>query len=187
MYQYIFFKKKYFKIVGNYLYDTDDDGNNEIIKCTKNSTGNISCSILKNSKGYYLNLSSEVSNSLIYADDKGITVVTKDNGYFTNMHKDVIICKKSSCESTNIVSPTCISNDGKLVILYKSNTALIKYCYGALDYDLSDTDKYYVLSSVDASSTYPDIVNGKDTIIIKTDEYSVTQVTTSKNGIIIIY
>jgi len=58
----------------------------------------------------------------------------------------------------------------------------IKYCNGVLYEDLSDTEKYYVLSSVDASATYPIIKNGKDTIIIKTDLYSVTQVTTSKDG-----
>jgi len=174
----------YSKSAGKILGDVENNGEKQLISCT-NSYSNVQCSVIKNAKGYYLNFGDDLSNSLIYADDAGFNIITKDNGYFTNSNKDIIECSMSLCKSINTALPTCISNDGKLIYKVNNNIAEIKYCNGVVGQDLSDTEKYYILSSVNASATYPVIQNGKDTIIIKADLYSVTQVTTSKDGICI--
>jgi len=166
---------------GKILGDVENDGKKQLISCTV-SYSSVQCSVISNAKGYYLNFGDDLSNSLIYADDSGFNIITRDNGYFTNSNKDIIECSMSLCKSTNIALPSCIGNDGKLIYSANKNIAEIKYCNGVIGEDLSATEKYYILSSVDASATYPVIKKGTDTIIIKADLYSVTQVTTSKDG-----
>eukprot|EP00833_Pecoramyces_ruminatium_P017292 jgi/Orpsp1_1/1191324/evm.model.d7180000084972.1 len=91
----------------------------------------------------------------------------------------------SSCKYNKLVYQTCINNNGKLINYEERLTSVPKYCNNISPENLTSTGKYYILTSIDASATYPEIKKGNDTIIIKADQYSVTQITTTKNGLCI--
>jgi len=104
-------------------------------------------------------------------------------GYFINSYnKDVVKCKTNAdeneitCELFNPGTSCSASTNG--VILYNN---VLSYCNEANQISFSSVSKYVTLSNIDASAIYPNIAKGKDTILLKIDNYSVTQYVTDYN------
>lgn len=57
-------------------------------------------------------------------------------------------------------------------MLSKKNT--FKFCFNEKRITFKDVDQYYKLSNVESGS-FPYINKGNDTVILKIDEYSITQ------------
>lgn len=153
------------------MYDSEDNNNFEMFICNKNDNGS-ECYI--NSKqGYYLNNLSEKSNELIYCDnDKKCQISEQSDGYFINSsNKNVIKCSGSICKLLDTIGNSCESNPNEIIYSYYS----LYYCSGVEKISFSSVTKYYKLSNIKANSIYPNIISGNDYILLKIDQYSVTQ------------
>eukprot|EP00833_Pecoramyces_ruminatium_P008086 jgi/Orpsp1_1/1182118/evm.model.c7180000079958.3 len=131
-----------------------------------------------NEPGYYL----DSENTLIYYDaNKECTQSEEINGYFLNSkNKKIIKCQDGNCELSEKVS--CISNQVEVVNI----GGILVLCYENSQEKFptsSDEVKYYKLSNVDITSIFPQISIGSDLILLKMDQYSVTQFVTDLNGI----
>ncbi|ORX78583.1 hypothetical protein BCR32DRAFT_270003 [Anaeromyces robustus] len=160
---------------GDDLYiDINNNGIPEILLCDENTNGS-ECEE-SGASGYFLNKFSKQSNELIYCDeDYNCEASIQNNGYFINDNNKVIRCHNSVCELFNPGS-SCSSKNNE-VILYNN---YLYYCYDNSMIDFDSTIYYYELKNIDADSIYPKIVNGNDNILLKIDEYSVTQYINSK-------
>lgn len=154
----------------------DSNGFDDLLICDGKDSGNV-CK--KSSKpGYYLN--SENSNSkLLYCNDKNDCKTSKESdGYFINSFSyNYIKCSKSKC---SLIDPDISCNNHQYEVILHDNQLF--YCYGKNEISFTDIAKYYSLSKVQASSIYPEITAGSDTILLKIDQYSVTQFITSDEG-----
>ncbi|OUM63641.1 hypothetical protein PIROE2DRAFT_9784, partial [Piromyces sp. E2] len=167
---------------GNYLYDINDDKNSKIFKCQKSDYGS-ECYI-NTGKGYFLNNLNEKSVELIYCDDNKCQGSLRSDGYFINSSdKNVIKCSDSSCIllDSDSIGNSCTDNHNE--VIYYNNS--LYYCSGEEMITFSSTIKYYKLSNINASSIYPVIESGDDYILLKIDQYSVTQYSSNSQAICI--
>lgn len=153
----------------------------ELMYCIGNSNSNSpsKCSVNDKLYGYFLNYGDEDSSNLIYCDENSKTCkIEKKDGYFiNNLDQYIIKCESSLCNLTE--GSSCENNNNEAISYYDSNLEADKfvYCHGSKEIQFLETDKYYPLSNVKASSKYPIINSGDETILIKVDKYSATQYT----------
>lgn len=167
------------------------------MSCKRNISGSI-CKITDKS-GYFLNSGDNKPNSLIYCRknvnskiDKyknHCQVVQKMNGYFINeIDKNVIKCVDSDCQ-INEIGSLCKINNNNIIIDYDTKTPY--YCLNEKRYKFDDFNKYLRLTDIDpTNSTFPKINTGYEYILLKIDDYSVTQYITNSsnyNFFIILY
>jgi len=173
----------YSKAKGGILYDINEDGMKEMMGCYRTDENNPTyCQVLANYDGYYINIESQMHNSLIYCTSSSCEIVSKDNGYFSNSSKELIKCSESVCLLEPQTYISCIK-DGEVIALIYNNNVNVYYCEGRTPTLLPNNDAHYILSNVVAKYTYPNIVSGKDTIILKANKYSVTQIVTDAKGL----
>ncbi|OUM70291.1 hypothetical protein PIROE2DRAFT_1717, partial [Piromyces sp. E2] len=174
----------YSRGIGAVLIDVDGDGNNDVMRCyfidnTKPSV----CLKAVQYGGYYIDLASNNFNDLIYCMNKSCNKKTENNGYYTNSDFDIITCNMGICivSSNYQTSETCNYRNAQLVSLPSAIKPV--FCLNNKEIKLLDEESYYTINNIDARYTYPNVVEGEDTIIVKIDKYSVTQQTTTENGI----
>ena len=139
------------------------------------------CQVLINYDGYYINIESINSNGLIYCTANSCDVVSENNGYFSNISNELIKCSESVCLLETLTYTSCIRSGEVISIAYNKNVN-VYYCNGKTPTLLPDNDTYYIVPNVIAKYTYPNLAVGKDTIILKANKYSVTQITTDDKG-----
>lgn len=132
-----------------------------------------------NNAGYYL--SSNETKELIECDiSNKCTISNLSDGYFVNsLNNDVIKCINSVC---NIINKGKACNENPNEVILSLNR--LYYCNNKNTIPFSSSDKYYELSNIDASSKYPEVVEGSDIILLRINKYSVTQYITDSKGII---
>jgi len=118
---------------------------------------------------------------LIYCDTESCEITTQSNGYFINSLFDINICKNSICQLVEIKGQC--SNHNYEVTNYNGYNY---FCVNNAKYSFSKTNQYLEVSNIKASSIFPNIEYGNDKILVKIDEYSVTQYITDSNGNILI-
>lgn len=151
----------------------------------KNFNNNIEtvCSV-SHKNGYYFNSESEISNHIYYCNfyygdnEERCSIVEKDNGYFFNSYNTHYIkCNNSICtllidEKENDIY-SCSNCDNQIIVYQNNLYYWSKNKYTNLTY--LSKEYYYELSNVNATFIYPEIKNGTDTILLKINEYSLTQ------------
>lgn len=159
----------------------DDDSNSEMMVCSegvcKKAVG----------PGYYLAYINENEFYFYYCDSfNKCEKSSESDGYFINSTDNTIIkCSNNNCIIFKNDSNTCAYHYYE-VILYSDKKPY--YCNGKKRISFSNSEIYYFkASSFDASSIYPIYNQGSDTILLKIDEYSVTQFITGSNGIYITF
>ncbi|ORX83234.1 hypothetical protein BCR32DRAFT_292133 [Anaeromyces robustus] len=127
--------------------------------------------------GYFKNSFSDKSNSFIYCLNKSCKIVEKENGYYLNDNNDNYKCYSSSCISITTSSCSLGSID---IVNYNG---FVKICTGESSTTFSLTSQYfYLLSSVNIVNSFPNVLQGNDSILLKIDNYSVTQTITGLEG-----
>jgi len=155
-----------------YFKDIDGDGINELIRC---SSGNY-CG-KKNNIGYFLVNTDEKTNALLFCTNKNnnISCSFSNNGdglFKNNYDSDIIKCTDSICQNTNRYFNIC-----------KNNTiSAYQYCEDNDYLSFQSNTKYYPLENVNALSTFPNIKYGNDSILLKFEEFSITQFLTNLTG-----
>ncbi|ORX84879.1 hypothetical protein BCR32DRAFT_266028 [Anaeromyces robustus] len=150
------------------------------VQSTISETSGSTCELQKYDLGYYQYSVSSQSNDFIYCEkiyDGGKTsscsIVTKENGYFTNSGDlDVIKCVDSNCE---IISKSYSCKNHNYEIIFNSYTDTFSYCMNNKEYKLNDEDKYYKLTDINPEVIFPMVEKGEEYILLKIDKYSVTQ------------
>ncbi|OUM66913.1 hypothetical protein PIROE2DRAFT_59085 [Piromyces sp. E2] len=167
----------------NYLVDIDGDNIDDLITCSANINGS-KCSKIE-AYGYFINNGSDNPTSLIYCDNNNnkCNITTKTNGYFINSNKNAIKCNSSKCESY-IMSSSCSNNNNEVIKTYSYNE--IKFCLEYKEVSFLKNDHYKILSNINIkTSDFPDIISGSDSILLRIDQYSVTNEYTDSKGICI--
>lgn len=149
--------------------------------CSENDQGSI-CSE-SDEPGYYFNTEDEKSNNLLYCsiNDEyymNCEISEQENGYFINSYNnDVIKCNNSICDK---FSPgnSCINNDNEIIM--ENNYPY--FCHENELLNFLDIDHYYELPNVNASSIFPTVKKGNDSILLKISRYSVSQYITESEG-----
>jgi hypothetical protein len=173
----------YSNAMGGLLYDIYENGRKELMGCYRTDERNPTfCQVLINYDGYYINIESINSNGLIYCTANSCDVVSENNGYFSNISNELIKCSESVCLLETLTYTSCIRSGEVISIAYNKNVN-VYYCNGKTPTILPDNDTYYIVPNVIAKYTYPNLAVGKDTIILKANKYSVTQITTDDKGL----
>jgi len=154
-----------------------------MVKCNLSSNNSGSLCSKQNIYGYTINSGTENTNSLIFFNTDGCEEAISNNGYFLNSDGNVILCKLTNCSPFQITNTSYCSNHQYEVILESYSGK--KYCNGDSKVSFLSSEYYYKISDMDASITFPIVQEGSDTILIKVDQYSVTQVITTSDGNVI--
>jgi len=134
------------------------------------------CFVSNTITGYLLNSGDKDSSSLIYCDKTNCSIEKKDGYFINSLNQYIIKCESSYCYISDEGS-SCENNNNEAILYYDRKLETLKYgyCNGSQEVKFLDTDQYYPLSNINASSHYPIINSGRDTILIKIDKYSATQ------------
>ncbi|OUM57859.1 hypothetical protein PIROE2DRAFT_17026 [Piromyces sp. E2] len=162
-------------LIAGYYFKDIDNNINVLLICDGLNTGNI-CK-KSNKPGYYLN---NENSTLMNCDDIENCQISKEtDGYFINSYDyNYIKCSKSKCNLINSPPLTCNNNQNEVI----SHDNQMFYCHGKNEITFSTTKKYYAISEIKASSRYPIIEKGNDTILILISQFSIIQVTTPAEG-----
>jgi len=172
----------YSKANGALYVDGDDDGTKDLISCSCLYKENpSSCQFLRNYSGYLMDMLADESNHLISCNHSVCENVVKNNGYFTSDDGTVIKCLESECSVESNIEVSCNGHSGEVIL----KNFEPKYCNGNKAMDFTDKSSHYILNNIAAASTYPNLENGNDTIIIQADRYSITQISTTEEGLCI--
>jgi len=140
------------------------------------------CQILNDYSGYLINMAFEESNHLISCHLSKCEDTVWHNGYFTSDNGNIIKCSESECRIQNTIDISCSNHLGEIILMNKNGYYTPQFCNGNKAMDLTQKMSYYILNNIDAASTYPNIEKGNDTVIVLSDLYSVTQITTDAEG-----
>lgn len=180
---------------GYFLNDPEGDEVGDIVRCKSTSYDdegkNVKCNYIyesynnNNCNGYYINAGSSASNELIYCYNYSCEISREEYGYFVNEYQFRmteeyvgIKCVDSTCTLFK-VGKSCYKHENGIVY---NNYGNFKYCNGHEELYMDGT-RYHPLSDVNAGSTfYPQVDSGNDIILVKTDQYSLKQYTTSYKG-----
>ncbi|ORX76149.1 hypothetical protein BCR32DRAFT_271456 [Anaeromyces robustus] len=178
----------YSKGSGIIMKDINGDSVNDVVMCEGSDDSSAYCNLINGFKGYAVNMAAEDANELIHCNDELVCdVVKKDNGYFMNNQNQLIKCSEGVCKLD--VSYVSYCDNGEVINSgsYKSPTLC---AYGKIIPLITNTNNvynyndynYYIIDKIDTKYTYPNVVQGNDTIIIRSDQYAVIQVTTGEDG-----
>jgi len=160
---------------GYYLKEKDGlEKKYNLMYCIGNTNG-AECTTT-NDQGYFIDSGDDNSKKLIYCDNDNCISVEEDGYFINSLTEYVIRCNTISCI---IISEgaSCETNNNEAIIYYDETLEknIYKYCHNYKEISFLDSEKYYPLTDIQASSKYPTIVSGSDTILLKIDKYSVIQ------------
>ena len=143
--------------------------------------------------GYFINMFSKESNKLIYCTENKTEqkieciIVAKDNGYYVNYEigggSTLIKCANSVCKVQEYSYNNQNSNELFEVTTGFNSASFYDFNGGLLYFD-EYGPYFYPLKGIDAkSSIFPEVIKkGSDTILLRIDQYSLTQYTSSSYG-----
>lgn len=139
-----------------------------------------------NDPGYYINSMSEKKDELIYCDSNNQCQISiQSDGYFINSSDEnyYIKCHNSICNEIYEKESSCTTKPNE-IIYYNDN---FYFCLNDKRIIFYNQIKYYKLSNIKANEIFPKIVKGDDYILLKVDQYSITQYSSNSGGNIKIY
>jgi len=173
------------------IYDNDDD--KYLIICypqnikTKRNMNSLMnkeisrCDIASSSyKGYFINSMDKKTNKLLYCTyyyNKCEDFIANNGYYFNSYSSDIIKCSNSKCKIFN--NGSSCDNHYNEVIIYNKNPY---FCNKDKPISFSEVEIYIELKNINANLNFPVIENGNDIILLKIDQYSVTQQITDLDG-----
>jgi len=145
-----------------------------LVECKMSYIISITCiQSIYTSDGYYQNLSSTATNSLIYCKNKKCKVIEVDNRlYWNNSNNEIIRCSAQFC-NTYKLGQSCNDHPNEIISLWSTD---IKFCnfYEQVSLNVGGC---YILKDININYTFPEMKNGKDTIVLNIDSNSLVQYT----------
>jgi len=124
--------------------------------------------------GYYL-INANTDEFIVCSSGQSCSTFTITDGYFMNSDNEVYLCASSglSCTKQNSLPTECRGNANKIINV----SGTLKFCNTVTSTPLAftSTTQYNLFEGVGDNDKYPTITSGTKIILLKIEQYSITQ------------